>query len=158
MILTKIASTKKNKAKNIKNVTVAAGVLIKFNDKILLTKPAKSTKKNTWGIPKGKLEYNETYSDAAFRETKEEIGITLDKNKLIKYSEIVYKNIKTKIPYKKIYYFVYEISSLDEIDLDSEVIPKEQLSLREIKKAKFFTKEKALKFIFPKQIKILDHI
>jgi len=61
------------------------GVVI-INDKkeVLLQKRSKSKRinPNKWGICGGKINYGETPKQAAIRETKEEIGICLDIDKL----------------------------------------------------------------------------
>ena len=46
-----------------------AGLLVYWNDKVLLVK------QKAWSIPKGKVEENETFLEAAIRETAEETGI-----------------------------------------------------------------------------------
>lgn len=56
----------------------AAGIII-FRDKIeyLLLLSSKKTEFPNWTPPKGKLEYNEEFLDAAIRETFEETGLQI---------------------------------------------------------------------------------
>ncbi len=66
------------------------GVMILKNGKILLGKrngdPRKADSElhggGTWTMPGGKLEFHERFKDGAYRETLEETGIKIDKNKL----------------------------------------------------------------------------
>jgi len=137
---------------------ISAGLLIIFDNKVLLAKPSKGSK-TMWGIPKGKVENGETYLQAAIRETKEEVGIIVPENKIGKdFYTINYSNKKTKKIYKRVIYFVTEIQSLSDIGLDTEKIPKEKLQLREISKAKFFTFEEAYEKIFWRQKEMLNFI
>lgn len=53
--------------------TYRAGVILKYNNKILLVKHSVS---DNWGIPKGHREHNEEYAEqTAIRELREETGI-----------------------------------------------------------------------------------
>ena len=64
------------------NVSVGVGVFIMRKNTILLMRRQGSHGAGTWAIPGGSIEYGETLSEAAIRECKEEIGITLNKNQL----------------------------------------------------------------------------
>jgi len=72
-------------------VGVGVGVLITKNEKILLGKrhddPAKASSAlkgaGTWTMPGGKLEFGESFEEAAIRETLEETGLELRNIKLI---------------------------------------------------------------------------
>ena len=55
----------------------SAGLVIIQNNKILLCHPTHSEWKNTFSIPKGHIEANETILQTAIRETKEEVGIII---------------------------------------------------------------------------------
>ncbi|SRR6266403_1658567 len=137
---------------------ISAGLLIIFGNKVLLAKPTKGTKA-MWGIPKGKVEEGELLIDAAIRETKEEIGIDVPIDKIIKDAyTIIYRNKKTNKNYKKVIYYVCEVANLSELGLESEKIPKEQLQPREISKARFFTVNEAEDKIFWRQKEILNFI
>jgi len=70
---------------------VGVGVLILKDNKVLLGKRHEDYLKadselngaGTWTMPGGKLEFGETFKEAAKRETKEETGIKLNKVKVI---------------------------------------------------------------------------
>jgi len=69
---------------------VGFGVMILRDNKILLGKrhdnPEKASSalhgEGTWTMPGGKLEFGESFEDAAYRETLEETGIKLNKNNI----------------------------------------------------------------------------
>lgn len=76
--------------KVIKISGVGVGVMILKDGKVLLGKrhhdPKKASSKlqgqNTWTMPGGKLDFGERLIDCACRETLEETGIVVDKQKL----------------------------------------------------------------------------
>lgn len=129
----------------------SAGLAVILNKKILLVKPKYVTKNNLFSIPKGIIEKNESYIDAAIRETKEETGINIsldliDTKNLYK---IYYIN-RGKIT-KKLFYYFANISSLNV----SEILPLSQIQLKEIQYAAFFSKDEAKSIIFWRQNPIL---
>lgn len=135
----------------------SVGFVILWNSKILLAHPKKQGQ-DTWGIAKGKIEGEESYLDCAIRETKEEIGIDIDKNLLplnIEWKTITYKNIKQKA-YKKLHYAVLVIKNLSEIGMVDEWIDETNLSPREIDDARFMTMEEADNKIFWRQREFLE--
>lgn len=137
---------------------ISAGLLIIFDNKVLLAKPTKGTRE-MWGIPKGKVEEGEQLIDAAIRETREEVGIDIPLDKILKTAHTInYRNKKTNKNYKKVVYYVCEITSLSEIGLETDRVPKEQLQPREISKAKFFTVAEAEDKVFWRQREILNFI
>jgi ADP-ribose pyrophosphatase YjhB (NUDIX family) len=141
---------------------VSAGLLIIWNNKLLLAKPAKAVKQ-MWGLPKGKLEEGETYLQAAIRETYEEIGIKVPVSKISEeFFTINYKNNKTKKNYKRIIFYTVEVDELTELGINTELIndtlPKKMLQPREIQKAKFMTFEEAENKVFWRQKDILNFI
>jgi len=77
--------TKKNIKKEKTKVGVGFGIMIFKNRKILLGKRHTNPKKadselhgeGTWTMPGGKLEYQETFEEGAYREVLEETGIKL---------------------------------------------------------------------------------
>jgi ADP-ribose pyrophosphatase YjhB (NUDIX family) len=85
---------------------VSAGLLIIWNDKILLGHPTNAKWYGTFTIPKGGVELNETNLEAAIRETKEEIGLEFNVSDIIIEDEniINYIDKKTGEIYKKIIY------------------------------------------------------
>ncbi|MFA5715520.1 MAG: NUDIX domain-containing protein [Candidatus Paceibacterota bacterium] len=73
-----------------KKVGVGVGVMILKEDKVLLGRRSDDPEKadselsgeGTWTMPGGKMEFDESFEEAAMRETAEETGIVLDKKKL----------------------------------------------------------------------------
>ena len=70
----------------------SAGCIIIDNDKVLLVQQSSGN----WGFPKGHLEKGESETEAAIRETKEEIGINIFKKNL-KFAGFYYNNIDSKV-------------------------------------------------------------
>jgi 8-oxo-dGTP diphosphatase len=63
----------------------AVGCFLEYNDQVVLLKrqPHK-IEGNTWGIPGGKIELNETPREAVIRETREETGLNIDEENYLK--------------------------------------------------------------------------
>lgn len=129
--------------------TYSAGIAFVYKNKLLLAHPTGQNDK-MWGIPKGKIEKDETYLQAAIRETYEELGIHVNPMLLFKkdFYTILYRNRNSNVIYKELYYFVLKIESLDEIGLNDEIVDENQLQLREIDKAYFMDYHKAKSKIF----------
>lgn len=76
--------------KNKKTIGAGVGVMILKKGKILLGKRHSEAKKassalhgeGSWTMPGGKLDFGETFNNLAYRETLEETGIKINKNKL----------------------------------------------------------------------------
>ena len=138
---------------------ISAGVIIKYDNKMLFCHPTNSSWNQTYSPPKGGLNENEEIIDAAIRETFEEVGIKISKEIIKNINEpivVEYKNKKET--YKKVYLFLVEIKTLEEIYLQLEIIPKEQLQLEEIDWAGFLDKENLTKKISPRFINLLNLI
>jgi 8-oxo-dGTP pyrophosphatase MutT (NUDIX family) len=146
-----MADTENNK------IEISAGIAIIYDGRILLAHPTKGNKKS-WSIPKGKVEEGETLEEAACRETSEELGITIEPDKLKNKKVIVYNNRISNEEHKKLYYYIHRIKSLDEIGLRNTTVPKSQLEKDEIDEARFMYKTEADDYIFWRQEPILDHI
>ncbi len=58
------------------NPKIVAGLLPRYEDKLLICKRNIEPRKHFWTIPSGFMELNETLKEAAMREAKEEAGIT----------------------------------------------------------------------------------
>jgi 8-oxo-dGTP diphosphatase len=60
-----------------KGVVAGVAVLIWRGDEALLVKRAHSHGSGTWAPPGGHLEFDETFSDCAVREVREEVGVEI---------------------------------------------------------------------------------
>lgn len=129
----------------------SAGLLILHNNKILLIHPTNAPWYGTYSIPKGKLEKNETYLQAAIRETEEEVGIKIKEKQISKdYKKIQYKNQKGVV-YKELYYFI--------VNLDKPIIiNKDKIQLSEIDWAGFVDKDEAISRIFWRFEEFIDYL
>jgi ADP-ribose pyrophosphatase YjhB (NUDIX family) len=131
----------------------SAGLLIINDNKILLCHPTRGPWDRSYSIPKGNIEKGESILDAAIRETKEEVGLSINKDFVDedKMEVIEYKNKKGK-NYKLVYYFpIY-------VNISLENIPKEKLQLDEVDWAGFLNKEEAKNKIFWRFDPMLNYI
>ena len=92
---------------------LSAGLVIVQKGTILLCHPTGQKWYGTYSIPKGHVHEGEDLIDAAIRETKEEVGIVIDKRDIIdkKPKFIDYKD-KTGKLYKRVYYFLANPSEI----------------------------------------------
>ncbi len=75
----------------MKNLIRTAGCFIEFEGKFLILRRAKhKTEPNTWGIPAGKVEGNDSDIDTVIRETFEETGHIAKKDQLACLGEFIY--------------------------------------------------------------------
>jgi 8-oxo-dGTP pyrophosphatase MutT (NUDIX family) len=81
-------------------MNVSCGVILTDISSILL---GHSTGNNFWDIPKGMLEEDETFVQAAIRETKEEFGLILHEDELIDIGLFDYNKYKMLYLFKKEY-------------------------------------------------------
>lgn len=133
---------------------ISAGILFIYKNKVLLCHPTNSSW-NMWMPPKGHVEENEDYIQAAIREVEEEVNICIHKDllncKLDRGSdtsfEIKYNN-KSGAYHKKVVLFTYHINTLIELGLDSEIIPEYNLQIEENDEAKFFNLDELDTFCF----------
>lgn len=134
----------------------SAGLAIFYKNRLLLAKPARSKKENTWSIPKGKCENNETFIQTAIRETREEVGICINPNQLSEGPfQLDFKD-KEGIHYKSVIYYTVYLKKCIQIGEDFK-LPKKMLSSKEIADAKFMTLEEAEKLVFWRNASILSH-
>jgi 8-oxo-dGTP pyrophosphatase MutT (NUDIX family) len=136
----------------------SCGIIVLYNDKILLCHPTKSKWTGTYGVPKGRIEIGEEIIDCAVREFFEETGIKINKSVLNSSTIIQYRNYQTQEIYKELHLYIHRINHLSEIGLELEIIPQIQLQQSEIDWCGFLTKEEASIKIFPKQISILNFL
>lgn len=136
----------------------ACGIIVLYGNKVLLCHPTNSRWEGTFGVPKGRIDYeDEETVDCATREFFEETGILVDK-KLLNSNIIIPYADKKGIIYKELHLFVYKINDLSEIGLTTEVVPTSQLQLEEIDWCGFLDKEEAITKMFAKQIAVLDFL
>ena len=132
----------------------SAGLVIVYNDEILLIHPTNANWKDSYQIPKGMIEDFEVPLDAAIRETKEELGLDFTEHFKDHHGIcdgiISYKNGKGKT-YKKVLYFIVRLN--EKIELD-----KTKLQLDEIDWAGFLDIDEARKKIFWRFKPILEEI
>lgn len=116
----------------------SSGLLIIKNNKILLGHPTRQKWYSTYTIPKGKIMEGEDKIDAAIRETKEEVGVSIDRKDVIPQEHLIEYRTKRGYLYKVLYYFVVYLNEYKEIVVDN----------REINWAGFLDKEESEKRIF----------
>jgi 8-oxo-dGTP pyrophosphatase MutT (NUDIX family) len=134
----------------------SAGLCIVYNSKVLLAHTTGRNFKSGYGIPKGGIEAGENQIDAAIRETFEEIGVKVPK-KLIDSTAYTFAVTSNKYKHNKVvYYYIVKINSLDQIGLNSEVIPKSKLQLEEINDARFIDRDTALKVTMQSQLTVIN--
>ena len=129
----------------------SGGLLILHDNKMLLLHPTNAPWYGTYSIPKGKLEKNETYLEAAIRETEEEVGIKIKEHQIDKTHRVIqYKNEKGAV-YKELYYFI--------VNLDEPIkIDKNKIQKNEIDWAGFVDKDEAMNRIFWRFEEMMDHL
>lgn len=99
-----------------KKLKISAGLVIIQDDKILLVHPTGSKWYGTYSIPKGHVEKGENLWTTALRETKEEVGIDINKDDVVGGPYFIdythtHKNIRRDLSYKeklykKVYYYI----------------------------------------------------
>jgi ADP-ribose pyrophosphatase YjhB (NUDIX family) len=140
---------------------ISSGILVILNkEKILLCHPTNSAWSKTFSPPKGGIDKGEKLIDGAIRETKEEIGVSISKDRIENPTNplvIDYKNSKNEI-YKRVYFFTIEIKDISEIGLKSEIIDKSDLQLDEIDWAGFLSKKEMKPKLFKRYGLLMDLI
>ena len=127
----------------------SAGLLIIYDNKILLTHPTKSKSVGTYSIPKGKLEKGETHLDAAIRETMEEVGVDVDVSLIDKTPHVIKYIREDGKCYKQMTYFVVNLKEKIEIG---------ELQKEEVDFADYMTKEDSRLRLFWRFEEMLSYI
>ena len=133
-------------------IKLSAGLAIIQKGTILLGHPSGSKWYGTYSIPKGEVEEGEDLLTAAIRETREEVGLSIDPND-IKDTEprhIDYKDKSGKV-YKRVYYFIVR----PETTISSDSLEPDK---KEIDWTGFIIKDKASERIYWRLKPILDEI
>jgi len=142
----------------MKMLKTSAGILIICGDKALMAHSTNSPWWRSYTPPKGGLEREETFEEAASREVMEEVGIFIDPSVLKERVEVEYRNPKGA-KYKIVHLFIHRIESYAEIGLEDEHVPFAQLQREEIDEARFMTKEEIEKKSLPRYLDyILPHL
>lgn len=136
---------------------VSAGVAIIYKNKMLLAHPKSASWYRTYTPPKGGIEPGESDIDAAIRETKEEVGISVEKSKLKAPIEVFYKNPKGDV-YKKVILFPLVISKFSEIGIKDEKVPLSQLQLEEVDDARFMSPDEFKERVLPRYYEPLNDL
>jgi len=131
---------------------LSAGLAIIQNGSILLGHPKGQKWYGTYSIPKGHVEEGEDLLEAAIRETREEVGITIDIEDVISREPnfIDYKDAKGNL-YKRVYYFLVN----PKVPIKQSAINPDKA---EIDWAGFILKDAAENRIFWRLKPVLDHI
>lgn len=136
-----------------KQLQLSAGLVILQKGAILLGHPKGQKWYGTYSIPKGHVEEGEDLLEAAIRETREEVGITVDPESVLNPTEpkfIDYKDKEGNL-YKRVYYF---FSAPSDPIKQSQIIPDKS----EIDWAGFILPEDAEARIFWRLKPILDEM
>jgi 8-oxo-dGTP pyrophosphatase MutT (NUDIX family) len=137
---------------------ISAGLAIIYDNKVLLAHTTNRGWYGSYGIPKGGIEKGESKLQAAIRETKEEVGISVPKN-LIDKTEHTFTVTTRKYKYTKIvYYFIVKISDLSQLGLKELRVPKKQLQTEEVDWAGFIDYKEAQKRIMKSQQVVINNL
>jgi 8-oxo-dGTP pyrophosphatase MutT (NUDIX family) len=135
----------------------AVGLAIIYDNHILLVREVSDgDDANKLGIPKGRKEDGESVLDGAIRETEEETGLTIPRNKIKSKAYKCTLKDKPGRPKKTLIYFICEIDDLSELGLSDMNIPEDKLQTEEIKWGGFLTGMEAYRRTVNSQRIILD--
>lgn len=135
----------------------SAGLVIIYDNKILLGHTTGRKWYGSYSIPKGMIELGESALDAAIRETREEVGISISKNLIDKHEHTF--TLTSRKGYTKIVsYYIVKINKLSQIGLNELKVPKTQLQIKEIDWAGFLDYDEAKKRIMSSQLTVLNNL
>lgn len=140
--------------------TSSGCLIILRGEKILLGHPSSNSWRNCFTPPKGGVDEGESLIDAAIRETKEEVSITIDPSQILNTSNpfIVDYSDKKGVIFKRVYLFEIRINSISEIGIENEIIDTSKLQIEEMDWAGFLTKEECKSKIFHRFWPVIDKI
>jgi 8-oxo-dGTP pyrophosphatase MutT (NUDIX family) len=136
----------------------SAGLVIIYDNKILLGHTTGRQWYGSYSIPKGMIESGESALDAAIRETKEELGISVSKNLIDKHEHTFTVSSRKGKHNKVVSYFIVKIDDLSKLGLLDLRVRKSQLQLNEIDWAGFLDYTEAKKRIMPSQLNVLNNL
>lgn len=134
----------------------SAGLAIIYKGMLLMGHPSNGSWVGRYSIPKGHVEDSESILEAAIRETKEEVGISVPLEMIDKTRYKVYRIGKHSI--KTVFYYIVKIDDLGQIGLDTIKVPKEQLQIEEIDWAGFITYKEAKLRSSRYQLALIDNL
>lgn len=129
---------------------ISAGLVILYQNKILLVHPTNAAWYGTFSVPKGEIEEDEDILEAAIRETKEEIGIEFSNDEIGCVLDHVNYVRKGKT-YKRVYYFIVNL----DYPIDDSLFT---LQKEEVDWVGFLDKEEAERRISPRLKELLNHL
>lgn len=135
-----------------------SGVVLIYNNKILLVRPKKFRRKmKRWSIPKGHIEDKMSKMKTALRELKEESAIKLKKKHLKDVEKIIINYTKADITKKLTCYIVHIEKEEINVKLFNDMILGNFLK-GETVEAGFFSKEDAKTLIEKHQLNLLEFL
>lgn len=135
----------------------SAGLVIIYDNKVLLAHTTSRGWYGSYGIPKGGIERGESKLDAAIRETMEEVGIKIPKS-LIDTTEYTFTVSTKKYGHKIVYYYIVTINNLSQIGLKDLRVPKKQLQVEEVDWAGFMDYKEATKRVMKSQLPLINNL
>lgn len=139
-------------------IKTSAGLAIIWQDKVLLAHTTGRNFKTGYGIPKGGIDIGETPIQAAIRETREEVGITVAPN-MVNSKGYQFGVDALNWGYRKVvHYFIVEINSLADIGLEEPKVPKKRLQIEEVNDARFLSYQDAKKVTMKSQKELIENL
>ncbi len=141
-----------------KKVGVGFGVMVLKDNKVLLGKrhedPDKADSEvhgeGTWTMPGGKMHFGETFEDAAYRETLEETGIKINKEKLKLVS--LTNDVVEDAHFVTIGFLCEDFEGEPKVMEPDEITEWQWFSLDELPDSMFFPSKKVLQNYLDKEI------
>ena len=131
------------------NITCAT--LITKNSELLIVHPTNASKYKSWSLPKGCVNENEEYVDAAVRELEEETSLKISSS-LLKYVGL-YDYQKNK----KYALFLYRINKMPDIKELKCLSYIDNTEILEVDEFKIIGFNEIEKYLNPKQFLIIDN-